>query len=145
MTEQGTPPGTSRRRFLGGAAAAGVGLAAGAAVATGYGITSANDASAAPRRRRPSTVDAATDGALAVVPFYGPRQAGITTAQQERLMFAALDVTTTDVQELQADARPVGGHRGPAHRREARSATHRSGPSSRRSTPASRWTWARTR
>ena len=34
--------------------------------------------------------------ALAVVPFYGDHQAGITTPQQERLMFAALDVTTTD-------------------------------------------------
>ena len=39
--------------------------------------------------------------ANAIVPFYGERQAGITTAQQERLMFAALDVTTTDVEELQ--------------------------------------------
>ena len=35
------------------------------------------------------------------MPFYGARQAGITTTQQERLMFAALDVTTTDVDELQ--------------------------------------------
>ena len=35
------------------------------------------------------------------MPFYGARQAGITTTQQERLMFAALDVTTTDVEELQ--------------------------------------------
>ena len=101
MTEQGTPQGTSRRRFLGGAAAAGVGLAAGAAVATGYGIRSANDTSSRPAEASPSTVDAATAGALAVIPFYGPRQAGITTTQQERLMFAALDVTTTDVQELQ--------------------------------------------
>ena len=97
MTEQGTPRGTSRRRFLGGAAAAGVGLAAGAAVVTGYGITSGNDASSG----SPEAAGEAADGALAVVPFYGPRQAGITTAQQERLMFAALDVTTTDVQELQ--------------------------------------------
>ncbi len=36
-----------------------------------------------------------------MVPFYGARQAGITTPQQERLMFAALDVTTTDSDELQ--------------------------------------------
>jgi len=38
--------------------------------------------------------------AAAVVPFYGEHQAGVTTTQQERLMFAALDVTTTDKQEL---------------------------------------------
>jgi deferrochelatase/peroxidase EfeB len=47
-----------------------------------------------------STVDSATTRAEAVVPFYGARQAGIVTTQQERLMFAALDVTTTDVEEL---------------------------------------------
>ena len=34
------------------------------------------------------------------MPFYGARQAGVTTAQQERLMFAALDVTTTEAGEL---------------------------------------------
>src|SRR5664279_3949539 len=115
MTEQGTSPGTSRRRFLGGAAAAGVGLAAGAAVVTGYGITSANDA--ANGSQEASTASGAIDGALAVVPFYGTRQAGITTAQQERLMFAALDVTTTDVQELQ---RMLGRWAaiGPTHGRE---------------------------
>ncbi len=45
-------------------------------------------------------MDSATTRALATVPFYGARQAGITTTQQERLMFAALDVTTTDVEEL---------------------------------------------
>jgi deferrochelatase/peroxidase EfeB len=95
-----TPPSgsraTSRRRFLGGAAAAGVGIAAGVGVGAGYGIGSARAAEqAAPQ------VDAATSKADAVVPFYGPRQAGITTPQQERLMFAALDVTTTDSDELQ--------------------------------------------
>jgi deferrochelatase/peroxidase EfeB len=37
---------------------------------------------------------------MTVVPFYGVRQAGIVTTQQERLMFAALDVTTNDVEEL---------------------------------------------
>ena len=53
MAEQGTPQGTSRRRFLGGAAAAGVGLAAGAAVAAGYGI-------------RPPTTPRADRGGVAV-------------------------------------------------------------------------------
>ena len=97
MAEQGT----SRRRFLGGAAAAGVGLAAGVGVAAGYGIRSANDASGDTPEASLSTVDSATTRALATVPFYGAKQAGVTTTQQERLMFAALDVTTTDVSELQ--------------------------------------------
>ena len=68
MTEQGT----SRRRFLGGAAAAGVGLAAGVGVAAGYGIRSANDASGDTPEASLSTVDSATTRALATVPFYGP-------------------------------------------------------------------------
>ena len=96
MAEQGT----SRRRFLSGAAAAGVGLAAGVGVAAGYGIRSANDDSGDAPEASLSSVDSATTRALATVPFYGARQAGITTTQQERLMFASLDVTTTDVEEL---------------------------------------------
>jgi deferrochelatase/peroxidase EfeB len=95
MAEQGT----SRRRFLGGAAVAAAGVAAGVGVAAGYGIKTASDAAAA-EPAGPS-IDAAAVQAAAVVPFYGARQAGITTTQQERLMFAALDVTTTDVTELQ--------------------------------------------
>ena len=97
MTEQ---QGTSRRRFLGGAAAAGVGLAAGVGVAAGYGLRSAND----PEQTTADPYQASTDPdarANAVVPFYGAQQAGVTTTQQERLMFAALDVTTTDVEQLQ--------------------------------------------
>ncbi len=93
MNEQGT----SRRRFLGGAAAAGVGLAAGVGVAAGYGIRSANDDQSGTAAAQSADPEATAN---AVVPFYGARQAGITTAQQERLMFAALDVTTTDVEEL---------------------------------------------
>src|SRR5664279_5461565 len=96
MTQQGT----SRRRFLGGAAAAGVGLAAGAGVAAGYGIKSANDAGDGSGAGDPSAGDSETARARAMVPFYGDRQAGITATQQERLMFAALDVTATDVGEL---------------------------------------------
>ena len=96
MAEQGTP----RRRFLGGAAAAAAGLAAGVGVAAGYGIRSAGDDASAAAGTAAGTGDPA-DRADAVVPFYGPRQAGISTTQQERLMFAALDVTTTDVEELQ--------------------------------------------
>jgi len=95
MAEQGT----SRRRFLGGAAAAGVGIAAGVGVAAGYGIRSTAEDSTGTTDPYAASGDAA-DPANAVVPFYGARQAGVTTAQQERLMFAALDVTTTDVEEL---------------------------------------------
>jgi len=86
--------GTSRRRFLTGAAATGVGVAAG--FAAGFGVRGVTDANA-----EPAVVAAElTSRADAIVPFYGERQAGIDTAQQERLMFAALDVTTSDVEEL---------------------------------------------
>ena len=97
MTEQ---QGTSRRRFLGGAAAAGVGLAAGVGVAAGYGLRSANEPEQAPADPYQASTDPDAR-ANAVVPFYGAQQAGVTTTQQERLMFAALDVTTTDVEQLQ--------------------------------------------
>jgi deferrochelatase/peroxidase EfeB len=97
MAEQGT----SRRRFLGGAAAAaGVGLV-GVGVAAGYGLRSASEPSTGSPQASMSAFESATSRAQAVVPFYGDRQAGITTPAQERLMFAALDVTTTDAGELQ--------------------------------------------
>ncbi|HJQ42990.1 MAG TPA: iron uptake transporter deferrochelatase/peroxidase subunit [Jatrophihabitantaceae bacterium] len=77
---------TSRRRFLGGAAGI-AGLAA--AGGTGFGIARANE----PSSSAPSHV----------VPFYGKHQAGIATPAQDRLAFAAFDLTSTDstaVQEL---------------------------------------------
>jgi deferrochelatase/peroxidase EfeB len=89
----------SRRKFLGGAAA-GVGLV-GVGVAAGYGIRSLNDTSVDTPQVSQVAVESAASGALAVVPFYGDRQAGITTPQQERMVFAALDVTTADAGELQ--------------------------------------------
>jgi deferrochelatase/peroxidase EfeB len=57
---------------------------------------------APPTSEAPPPAGGVTDSArsAAVVPFYGEHQAGVTTAQQERLMFAALDVTTTDRDEL---------------------------------------------
>ncbi len=82
-------PGPSRRRFLSGAALGAAGLAVGAG--GGYGVRAATESAPAP----------AVNGAAATVPFYGVRQAGITTAQQDRLMFATLDVTSTDVADLQ--------------------------------------------
>jgi deferrochelatase/peroxidase EfeB len=77
---------TSRRRFLGGAMGTAGVLAAGG---TGFGVARATE---------PSATASATD---ATVPFYGPHQAGIATPAQDRLAFAAFDVTTTDVAALQ--------------------------------------------
>src|SRR4051812_9724769 len=77
----GGPPGrgVSRRRLLGwtgaGAALAGAGALGGYAAA------------------RPA---AAPDPSTDVVPFRGPRQAGIVTPAQDRLHFVALDLTSAD-------------------------------------------------
>jgi deferrochelatase/peroxidase EfeB len=77
----------SRRTFLGGAiGAAGVAAAGGA----GFGVaraTGSSDSSSAPPAGQ--------------VPFYGEHQAGIATASQDRLAFAAFDVTATDPTSLQ--------------------------------------------
>lgn len=98
-------PASSRRRFLG--AAAGV-VGAGALGAAGYGLRVATEsepttAATAGQSSAPSSVQqsgAPADPDQHVVPFYGTRQAGITTPTQDRLMFAALDVTSTDVQDV---------------------------------------------
>jgi deferrochelatase/peroxidase EfeB len=80
----------SRRSFLRGA----LGVA-GAATVVGGGVgigaaraSGSHDPAAAPR---PDT---------SIVPFYGPHQAGIVTPAQDRLAFAAFDVTTTDPKAL---------------------------------------------
>jgi deferrochelatase/peroxidase EfeB len=75
---------TSRRRFLGGALGS-----AGLAAAGGVGFGAARASEAAP------------SAGPAQVPFYGRHQAGIATAAQDRLAFAAFDLTTTDVQAVQ--------------------------------------------
>ena len=84
--ESGSGP--SRRALLGWG---GSGLALGAVVAGGAvaAVRSGGDA-----------VPAAESGAA--VPFHGAHQAGIATAVQDRLHFAAFDVTTKDRAELAA-------------------------------------------
>lgn len=83
-----TPPaagGLSRRTFLGRAAVAGAGVVVAGAAGFGVGRATASDETAA---------------GGGIVPFYGERQAGIATPAQDRLAFAAFDVTTTDVRAL---------------------------------------------
>jgi deferrochelatase/peroxidase EfeB len=80
--------GVPRRRLL---QVGGAGLAAAAVAAGGTALAS----------RRGGDSDTAAPGALdAPVPFYGEHQAGITTPAQDRLHFAAFDVTTTERDEL---------------------------------------------
>ncbi len=74
----------SRRQLLAGGLAAGAGLAVGGA--TGFGLARAAEP---------------LDPGLQLVPFYGPHQAGIATAAQERIQFAAFDVLTDRRAELQ--------------------------------------------
>jgi deferrochelatase/peroxidase EfeB len=84
-TEKAAP---SRRRFLGVAlGGAGVVVAGGA----GFGIARATASSTKP----------AASASDLVVPFYGAHQAGIATPAQDRLAFAAFDVTTRDPVRLQ--------------------------------------------
>jgi deferrochelatase/peroxidase EfeB len=78
--------GVSRRSFLGRAAAVGGGVLVGGGA--GFGIARASDGGGTGR---------SADG---IVPFYGARQAGIATPAQDRLAFAAFDVTSADVGEL---------------------------------------------
>ncbi|NBE55599.1 iron uptake transporter deferrochelatase/peroxidase subunit [Streptomyces boluensis] len=81
MTDEANTPSPSRRALL---AAGGAGLALGAA--TGAGAVTA--------ARTDDTAPVADTGAA--VPFHGRHQAGIATAVQDRLHFAAFDVKTDD-------------------------------------------------
>jgi deferrochelatase/peroxidase EfeB len=76
----------TRRGFLGAALGTAGVLAAGGG---GYGVARATESSPSHENAGP-------------VEFYGPHQAGIATAAQDRLAFAAFDVTTSDVQALKA-------------------------------------------
>jgi deferrochelatase/peroxidase EfeB len=75
--------GLTRRHFLAGGAAGAGALAAGA---VGFGVGD-QTATAEPSR------------STGVEPFYGTHQAGITTAQQDRLLFAAFDLTTSSTSD----------------------------------------------
>ncbi len=78
-------PPLSRRRFLAAGAAAG----AAATVGAGFGL--------GPVHRETS---AEAEGARGSEPFHGLHQAGIATAQQDRLLFAAYDLTTTRLSDV---------------------------------------------
>jgi deferrochelatase/peroxidase EfeB len=85
-TTQAPQAGLSRRHFLGGAlGAAGVAAVAGTA---GFGVARLSEPAS------PATLSGAR------VPFYGPHQAGIATPAQDRLVFAAFDVTSTDPDDV---------------------------------------------
>lgn len=77
-------PAISRRRLLAGGLAAGAGLAVSGV--GGFALARATDP---------------LDPGLQLEPFYGPHQAGIATAAQERIQFAAFDVLTDHRAELQ--------------------------------------------
>ncbi len=79
--DERTPLQPSRRQFVGGALGVAGALVAGGA--GGVAIGRATDSSS-------------TSSADKQIPFYGAHQAGIATPAQDRLAFAAFDLTTTD-------------------------------------------------
>src|ERR1700722_13644057 len=107
MERASTGPAPSRRRLLAGAGLAGAGAVAGGLAGYFEG--------------RPGAAQASTGAALpdaATVPFYGPHQAGIATAAQDRLAFGSLNMgdgaTRADLRDLliqwtQAAARMTAG------------------------------------
>ena len=94
MAAEDEQRGLTRRRLVAAGGAGAVGLAVGAGA--GFAIGQDSDAAPAP----------AVEG---TVPFDGPRQAGIATPPQDRLVFAAFDVTATD----RAQPHPPAGALGP--------------------------------
>jgi deferrochelatase/peroxidase EfeB len=81
---------TSRRGFVGAAiGVAGLAVVGGA----GYGVARATDG---------SDSGSTGSGGTSRVPFYGAKQAGIATPAQDRLAFAAFDVTSFDVEDIKA-------------------------------------------
>jgi deferrochelatase/peroxidase EfeB len=84
----------SRRRFLGGLGVAGAGAGLGSAALAVRASSPAVGSVAA------STATSVPTGPAARVDFHGAHQAGIATPAQDRLAFAAFDVTTSDPREL---------------------------------------------
>ncbi len=93
---QPTRAGTSRRGLVGAGAGLAAGLVAGAG-ATYAATRPSSDGSETPKAAASSGDANAPQGQ---VPFRGTHQAGIITAAQDHLHFAALDVTTDDPQAL---------------------------------------------
>ena len=88
---------TSRRGLLGGALTAAGAVAAGG---VGFGIAHATESSSsdtAATQAKAAAAKATSDQ----VPFFGAHQAGIDTPAQDRLAFAAFDITSTDAQAVQ--------------------------------------------
>ncbi len=83
MSDEAANPrdGITRRRLIGAGAVGGLALAAGGGFAVGK-------------------AEASPDPASEVVDFYGEHQAGITTPAQDRLHFAAFDMTSDNVADL---------------------------------------------
>jgi deferrochelatase/peroxidase EfeB len=82
----------SRRRFLGAAFGTAGLVAAGGA---GFGIARAIESDKPSDPRAPGAPASAS-----VVPFYGEHQAGIATATQDRMAFAAFDITAVDLDQV---------------------------------------------
>jgi deferrochelatase/peroxidase EfeB len=102
-SEPGTASGRASRRQLLGRA---LGVTAGAAAVggAGFGVARATagdkPASDKPASDKPAAAPA-PNPAADIVPFYGANQAGISTPAQDRLAFAAFDVTSTSARDLQ--------------------------------------------
>ena len=90
MTDAPARPGPSRRTLLG--RALGTAGVVAASAGAGYGVARAADSAG-------STEPVAATSDL--VEFYGTHQAGISTPAQDRLAFAAFDVTSTSATDLQ--------------------------------------------
>jgi deferrochelatase/peroxidase EfeB len=92
--------GLSRRQLLAGSGLATAGLIAGAAGAAATG-TGAERAGAATTADGSDAAPTSSAGGGSTVPFFGDHQAGITTPEQARMVFAAFDLTATGADALE--------------------------------------------
>lgn len=101
QSESPQQPNRSRRRLIGGALTAVGAVAAGGA---GYGIaraTESDDSSGGKHAAASASPEPSGTADPAEVPFFGAHQAGIATPAQDKLAFAAFDITSTDAQAVQ--------------------------------------------